>query len=120
MAKTSKKSSKKNVNAQQDAIAEQAVINAAAPAPEAQAQETPAAEEQAPEEKRRLLIVFKTTHTGRYYVYFQGVAPAQNVGCGCKTAQSAIRYMHLLRKRHNATIDKSAYDKLKAIAATEG
>ena len=32
----------------------------------------------------------------RWYV-FKGVAPKDNVGCGCKTAQSAIRYMHLLK-----------------------
>ena len=36
----------------------------------------------------------------RWYVYFKGVAPKDNVGCGCKTAKSAIRYMHLLKARY--------------------
>lgn len=44
---------------------------------------------------------------GRWYVYFQGVAPKDNVGCGCKTAKSALRYMHLLKHRYGAVISQN-------------
>ena len=54
----------------------------------------------------------------RWYVYFKGVAPKENVGCGCKTAKSAIRYMHLLKARHGATISQNIYDRLQFEAAT--
>lgn len=43
----------------------------------------------------------------RWYVYFQGVAPKDNVGCGCKTAKSALRYMHLLKHRYGAVISQN-------------
>ncbi len=55
----------------------------------------------------------------RWYVYFQGVAPKDNVGCGCKTAKSAIRYMHLLRHRYGAVISQNIYDRLQFEAAKE-
>ena len=55
----------------------------------------------------------------RWYVYFKGVAPKDNVGCGCKTAKSAIRYMHLLKARHGATISQNIYDRLQFEAARE-
>ena len=44
----------------------------------------------------------------RWFVYFKGVAPKENVGCGCKTAKSAMRYMHLLKARYGATIPKTS------------
>lgn len=55
----------------------------------------------------------------RWYVYFQGVAPKDNVGCGCKTAKSALRYMHLLKHRYGAVISQNIYDKLKMEASKE-
>ena len=55
----------------------------------------------------------------RWYVYFKGVAPKDNVGCGCKTAQSAIRYMHLLKARYGAVISQTIYDRLAFEAARE-
>lgn len=55
----------------------------------------------------------------RWYVYFKGVAPKDNVGCGCKTAQSAIRYMHLLKARYGAVISQNIYDRLAFEAARE-
>jgi hypothetical protein len=55
----------------------------------------------------------------RWYVYFKGVAPKDNVGCGCKTAKSAIRYMHLLKARHGAIISQNVYDRLQFEAAKE-
>ncbi len=53
----------------------------------------------------------------RWYVYFKGVAPKDNVGCGCKTAKSAIRYMHLLKARYGATISQTIYERLQFEAA---
>ncbi len=55
----------------------------------------------------------------RWYVYFQGVKPSENVGCGCKSAKSAIRYMHLLKKRFGAVISQNVYDRLSFEAAKE-
>ena len=56
----------------------------------------------------------------RWYVYFKGVAPKENVGCGCKTAKSAMRYMHLLKARYGATISQNIYDRLQFEAQQEG
>lgn len=56
----------------------------------------------------------------RWYVYFKGVAPKDNVGCGCKTAGSAIRYMHLLKARYGATISQNIYERLQFEAQREG
>lgn len=55
----------------------------------------------------------------RWYVYFKGVAPKDNVGCCCKTAKSAIRYMHLLKARYGATISQTIYERLQFEAARE-
>ena len=55
----------------------------------------------------------------RWYVYFKGVAPKDNVGCGCKTAKSAMRYMHLLKARYGAVISQNIYDRLAFEAARE-
>lgn len=55
----------------------------------------------------------------RWYVYFQGVSPKDNVGCGCMTAKSAIRYMYLLKNRYGATISQNMFDKLQLEAAKE-
>ena len=56
---------------------------------------------------------------GRWYVYFKGVPPKDNVGCGCKTAKSAIRYMHLLKHRYSAVISQDIYEQLKTEASKE-
>ena len=56
---------------------------------------------------------------GRWYVYFKGVPPKDNVGCGCKTAKSAIRYMHLLKHRYSAVIIQDIYEQLKTEASKE-
>ena len=74
----------------------------------------------APEEntEKKMLIVMKPSF-GRFYVYFKGVRPEHNVGCGCKTAKSAMRYMLLLKKKHNAEIFNKDYEILKAEAAKE-
>ena len=64
------------------------------------------------------LICVKQSY-GRWYVYFRGVKPEDNVGCGCKTAKSAIRYMMFLKKNHDAEIFNKDYQMLKAEAAKE-
>lgn len=56
---------------------------------------------------------------GRWYVYFRGVKPEDNVGCGCKTAKSALRYMHLLKHRYGAVISQNIYDRIKMDADKE-
>lgn len=55
----------------------------------------------------------------RWYVYLKGVVPKDNVGCGCKTAKSAMRYMHLLKARYGATISQNIYERLQFEAARE-
>ena len=55
----------------------------------------------------------------RWYVYFKGVAPKDNGGCGGKTAKSAMRYMHLLKARYGATISQNIYERLQFEAARE-
>ena len=55
----------------------------------------------------------------RWYVYFKGVRPEENVGCGCKTAKSAIRYMQLLKHRYGAVISTNIYERLQYEASKE-
>ena len=55
----------------------------------------------------------------RWYVYFQGVRPADNGGCGCKTAKSALRYMQLLKYRYGAVISTNIYERLQFEASKE-
>lgn len=66
------------------------------------------------------LIVAKHLKNGRWYVYFSKVRPADNVGCACKTAASAIRYMYLLRSRHGAYISQNCLDRLAFEASRTG
>ena len=65
------------------------------------------------------LIIVAQRKFDRWYVYFQGVAPKDNVGCGCKTAKSAMRYMHLLKHRYGAIISQTIYDRIKFDADRE-
>jgi len=94
MAKKSKKS------------AEKKVAQSAAPAVETVPAITP-----------KLIVAQRKFN--RWYVYFKGVAPKYNVGCGCKTAKSAMRYMHLLKARYGATISQNIYERLQFEAARE-
>ena len=75
-------------------------------------------EEVAQSSKSSKLIVCKPKGD-RYYVYFRGVIPENNVCCGCKSPQKAINYMFLLKKRHNAVISKKDYEALKALVENE-
>ena len=71
------------------------------------------------EAPRRANLIVAQHKFNRWYVYFKGVAPKDNVGCGCKTAKSAIRYMHLLKSRYGATISQNIYERLQFEAARE-
>lgn len=53
---------------------------------------------------------------GRWYVYFKGVRPEENVGKGCNTAKSALRYMFYLKSKFEARIQRESIDKLKLAA----
>ena len=97
--------------------AEKKVAQTAAPAVETVPATTPTAEQ--PRPKRANLIVAQRKFN-RWYVYFKGVAPKDNVGCGCKTAKSAMRYMHLLKARYGATISQNIYERLQFEAQREG
>lgn len=81
------------------------------------AQTTAAAVETTPATTPRLIVAQRKFN--RWYVYFKGVAPKDNVGCGCKTAKSAMRYMHLLKARYGATISQNIYERLQFEAARE-
>lgn len=65
------------------------------------------------------LIVVKRTKNNRWYVYFRGVMPDKNVGCSCRTAKSALKYMFIVKSRHCAIISKEAMNLLKAEAKKE-
>ena len=97
--------------------AENIAAQTAAPAVETTPATTPTAQQ--PRPKRANLIVAQRKFN-RWYVYFKGVAPKDNVGCGCKTAKSAMRYMHLLKARYGATISQNIYDRLQFEAQREG
>ncbi len=104
MKATSKKSSKK---AQQVGEIINEAINSA---PQASAEQVlPTAPK---------LIVAQRKYD-RWYVYFKGVAPKDNVGCPCKTAKSAMRYMQLLKHRHGAVISQNIYERLAFEASKE-
>ena len=71
----------------------------------------------APAQSQKLIVAEKKF--GRWYVYFKGVKPSENVGCGCKTPASALRYMMLLKARHGAAISQNVYERLRFEAAKE-
>jgi len=77
------------------------------------------APEQAEEQKERRKVIACKQSFGRFYVYFRHVAPENNVGCGCKTATSAMKYCRLLKARHNAYLPDEVYQMLKAESAKE-
>lgn len=74
--------------------------------------------EQTPSVTSKLIVAQRKFN--RWYVYFKGVAPKDNVGCGCKTAKSAMRYMHMLKARYGATISQNIYERLQFEAQREG
>lgn len=97
--------------------AENIAAQTAAPAVET-TPATTAPTAQQPRPKGANLIVAQRKFN-RWYVYFKGVAPKDNVGCGCKTAKSAMRYMHLLKARYGAVISRNIYERLQFEAQRE-
>ncbi len=115
MKATSKKSSKK---AQQVGEIINEVINSVPQASAEQVQTTAPTAKQGEAPVRAKLIVAQRKYD-RWYVYFKGVAPKDNVGCPCKTAKSAMRYMQLLKHRHGAVISQNIYERLAFEASKE-
>lgn len=81
-------------------------------------EQTPEQVEEQPKKEPRKVIACKQSF-GRFYIYFRHVAPENNVGCGCKTATSAMKYCRLLKARHNAYLPDEVYQMLKAESAKE-
>ncbi len=77
----------------------------------------PVAEQTAPSTPKLIVCQRKF---GRWYIYLKGVRPADNCGVGCKTAKSAIRYMHLVKARYGAVISQNCYERLRFEAQREG
>ena len=83
-------------------------------APEQQTQPEAAATE-----KNRLLV-FKRSRNNGFYVYLLGVMPEENIGCNCRTAQSAMRFMLWKKRELGASISEQHFNELKQLAAAEG
>lgn len=64
-------------------------------------------------------LIIAQRRFNRWYVYFKGVRPEENVGCGCKTAKSALRYMQFLKHRYGAVISTNIYERLQYEASKE-
>lgn len=105
-AKTKKRSSKKAAKSEATT----------ATAPEQQPQ--PRAEATA--SKPNKLLVFKRSRNNGFYVYLLGVMPDENIGCNCRTAQSAMRFMLWKKRELGASISEQHFNELKQLAAAEG
>lgn len=105
-AKTKKRSSKKAAKSEATT----------ATAPEKQPQ--PQAEATA--SKPAKLLVFKRSRNNSFYVYLLGVMPDENIGCNCRTAQSAMRFMLWKKRELGASISEQHFNELKQLAAAEG
>lgn len=63
----------------------------AEPQVEVQVREVAVVESENPEAVSKKKLICVKPSFGRWYVYFRGVKPEDNVGCGCKTAKPATR-----------------------------
>lgn len=93
-----------------------AKLEATAAAPEQQPQ--PQAEATA--SKPNKLLVFKRSRNNGFYVYLLGVMPEENIGCNCRTAQSAMRFMLWKKRELGASISEQHFNELKQLATAEG
>ena len=95
----------------------------AAAKPEATAatasEQKPEAKTEATAEKSKLLV-FKRSRNNGFYVYLLGVMPEENIGCNCRTAQSAMRFMLWKKRELGASISEQHFNELKQLAAAEG
>lgn len=91
--------------------------------PRKKATEQPAAEAQpeaATPASPSKLLVFKRSRNNGFYVYLLGVMPDDNIGCNCRTAKSAMRFMLWKKRELGASISQSHFAALKQLAAAEG
>lgn len=93
----------------------------------AKSEATTAATEQQPQprseataSKPSKLLVFKRSRNNGFYVYLLGVMPDENIGCNCRTAQSAMRFMLWKKRELGASISEQHFNELKQLAAAEG
>jgi len=105
-AKTKKRSSKK--------AAKSEATTAAAP------EQQPQPQAEATASKPNKLLVFKRSRNNGFYVYLLGVMPDENIGCNCRTAQSAMRFMLWKKRELGASISEQHFNELKQLAAAEG
>lgn len=106
-AKTKKRSSKKAA-----AKVEATTATATEQQPQPQAEATAS--------KPAKLLVFKRSRNNGFYVYLLGVMPDENIGCNCRTAQSAMRFMLWKKRELGASISEQHFNELKQLAAAEG
>lgn len=92
----------------------QPTASAEAPATTAQPQAEAAAAEQPK------LLVYKRSRNGGFYVYLLGVMPEDNIGCNCRSAKKAIRYMLWKKRELGASISEKHFTELRQLAAAEG
>lgn len=105
-AKTKKRSSKKAAKSEATA----ATATEQQPKPQAEATAS----------KPAKLLVFKRSRNNGFYVYLLGVMPDENIGCNCRTAQSAMRFMLWKKRELGASISEQHFNELKQLAAAEG
>lgn len=65
------------------------------------------------------LLVFKRSKNDRFYVYLLGVQPEDNIGCNCKSAKSAMRFMLWKKRELGAAISQKHFNELRRLAASE-
>lgn len=77
----------------------------------------PQAEAAAAEQPK--LLVYKRSSNGGFYVYLLGVMPEDNIGCNCRSAKKAIRYMLWKKRELGASISEKHFTELRQLAAAD-
>ena len=83
-------------------------------------EQQPQPQAEATASKPNKLLVFKRSRNNGFYVYLLGVMPDENIGCNCRTAQSAMRFMLWKKRELGASISEQHFSELKQLAAAEG
>jgi cell division septation protein DedD len=92
----------------------------AEPIRQASASVTAQAAADAPQSAKALVLTARYyANSQRWYVYLRGVAPMDNIGCGCKSATSALKFMYMKRRQLGASIDPEIYKVLSDCAHKE-
>ena len=84
------------------------------------AEQQPQPQTEATASKPNKLLVFKRSRNNGFYVYLLGVMPEENIGCNCRTAQSAMRFMLWKKRELGASISEQHFNELKQLTAAEG